>query len=92
MMFRQAFLPVVLLFAVPLSAESVLPTIASDLEIQGVFTTSTGLGAVVNGRVVAAGDWLRVEGYEASVRILKIEPNGVEFEYLEIIFRKAFEN
>jgi len=72
------------------AAKRAEPPVESHIELQGIVTPPSGAGlAIVNGSTLSVGESFRVEGYSAPVRIVKISPLGVTFEYKKRRFIKG---
>lgn len=56
----------------------------AQLQLTGIFDEDGGLAALVDGKVVRAGDPV------GELRVVKVEPRGVVFEYRGEVFLKKF--
>ena len=58
----------------------------AQLQLTGIFDEAGGLAALVDGKFVRAGDPV------GELRVVKVEPHGVAFEYRgEVFFKKFYE-
>jgi len=56
------------------------------LELTGIFDEDGGLAALINGKLVRAGDHI------GDLRVVKVDPRGVVFEYQRELLFKPFYN